>query len=105
LAGGFIFTSLIWASAVAKIIDRRYVTAAWYLVAASVLVLFGVMHSPLAGDRMFWPTEIAEMATDSRGYVIQYCIAYLVMAAICFGMSAVTTKDEFIDTDEAFENI
>jgi len=103
LAGGFIFTSLIWASAVAKIIDRRFTTAGLYLVAASVLVLFGVMHSPLAGDRMFWPTEIAEMPEDGRSYVIQFCVAYLVMAAICFGMSAVTTKDEFIDTDEAFE--
>lgn len=103
LAGGFIFTSLIWASSVAKIIDRRYKTAALYLAAASVLVLFGVMHSPLAGDRMFWPTELAEMPTESRSYVLQFCVAYLVMAAICFGMSMVTTREEFIDTDASFE--
>ena len=103
LAGGFIFTSLIWASAVAKIIDRRYSTAAWYLVAASALVLFGVMHSPLPGDRMFLPTKIADMPVESRSYVIQFCVAYLVMAGICFGMSAVTSDDEFIDSDEVFE--
>ncbi|MDB4766776.1 permease [bacterium] len=103
LAGGFIFTSLIWASAVAKIIDRRYSTAAWYLVAASVLILFGVMHSPLPNDSIFLPTEIAKMPEASRNYVIQYCVAYLVMAGICFGMSAVTSDDEFIDTDETFE--
>ena len=105
LAGGFIFTSLIWASAVAKIIDRRYATAAWYLVAASVFVLFGVMHSPLPGDRMFSPIDIVNMPAESRNYVIQFCVAYLVMAAICFGMSAVTTEDEFIDSDEAFESL
>jgi AGZA family xanthine/uracil permease-like MFS transporter len=106
LAGGFIFTSLIWASAVAKIIDRRFKIAAWYLVAAAVLVLFGVMHSPLPGDRMFWPTaifDLTEMSLQQRSYVIQFCIAYLVMAGICFGMSAVTPEEEFIDTDEAFE--
>ena len=103
LAGGFIFTSLIWASAVAKIIDRRYATAAWYLVAASVFVLFGVMHSPLPGDRMFSPIDIANMPAEARTYVIQFCVAYLVMAGICFGMSAVTSEDEFIDSDEVFE--
>lgn len=106
LAGGFIFTSLIWASAVAKIIDRRFKTAALYLLAAAVLILFGVMHSPLAGDRMFWPTDIFDtdkMPAESSKYVIQFCIAYMVMAAICFGMSTLTTEEEFIDTDEAFE--
>ena len=56
-----------------------------------------------AGDKMFWPTELSEMPVESRGYVIQFCIAYLVMAAICFGMSTVTSKEEFIDTDEEFE--
>lgn len=105
LAGGFIFTSLIWASAVAKIIDRRFKTAAWYLAAASVLILFGVMHSPLPGDRMFWPTEIVSMTAESRNYVIQYCVAYLVMAGICFAMAAVTSENEFIDSDEAFESL
>ena len=103
LAGGFIFTSLIWASAVAKIIDRRFKTAAIYFAVAGVLVLFGIMHSPLAGDKMFWPTELTEMPAESRSYVIQFCIAYFVMAVICFGMSTVTTEEEFIDTDEAFE--
>ena len=103
LAGGFIFTSLIWASAVAKIIDRRFTVAGWYLVTAAVLVLFGVMHSPLPGDRMFWPFAIVEMPAESRNYVIQFFIAYLVMAGICFGMAATISKDDFIDTDEAFE--
>lgn len=103
LAGGFIFTSLIWASAVARIIDRRFKTAAWYLLVASVLILFGVMHSPLPGDRMFWPTEIAGMTVESRNYVVQFCVAYLVMAAICLGIARATTDDELIDSDEAFE--
>jgi len=105
LAGGFIFTSLIWASAVAKIIDRRFNTAAIYFAVAAVLILFGIMHSPLDGDRMFWPIELAEMPVDRRNYVVQYCVAYLVMAAICFGMSRVTKSEEFIDTDEAFESL
>ncbi len=58
LAGGFILTSLIWASATAKIIDRKFFTASIFFALAGILVLFGVMHSPLAGDQMFITTDI-----------------------------------------------
>ena len=48
LAGGFIITSLIWASATAKIIDRRYYSASVYFALGGMFVLFGVIHSPLS---------------------------------------------------------
>ncbi len=105
MAGGFIFTSLIWASAVAKIIDRRFNTAALYLLAAAGLVLFGVMHSPLPGDRMFWPHDLVKMPAAYRSYVIEYCVAYLVMAGICFGASLTTQEDEWIDNDQEFDKL
>ena len=57
LAGGFIITSLIWASALAKIIDRKLSGASIYFSVAGILVLFGVIHSPI-NDQMFLPWDL-----------------------------------------------
>ncbi len=57
LSAGFIVTSLLWASALAALIDRRLLrAAAWYVVGA-VCSLFGVIHSPYPSERMFWPAS------------------------------------------------
>ena len=55
LAAGFIVTSLLWASALAALIDRRLLRAALWFVVAAVASLFGVIHSPFPSERMFWP--------------------------------------------------
>ena len=47
LAGGFIITSLLWAAALAMLIDGRLVRAALYFALAGVFALFGIIHSPL----------------------------------------------------------
>ncbi len=110
LAGGFILTSLIWASAMAKIIDRRFAGAAVYMAIGGVLVLFGVMHSPLAGDRMFLPWQIWDAAAGfdehSRRVVLQFAVAYMLMAVLLFVL-AVVMKNRLapIDSDEAFEQL
>lgn len=109
LAGGFILTSLIWASATAMLIDRRYARASVYFAVGGILTLFGVMHSPLPGDRMFLPTQLAEMAVAERGMVIQFAAAYLVMAAIPCGLlwlwrgrlTPLSTDEEFEALDES----
>ena len=107
LAGGFIMTSLIWASATAKIIDRRYFTASIYFAFGGMLVLFGVMHSPLPGDKMFMPWNLSNpeiFDADSKRVVIQFAIAYLVMAVLMFIMGNLL-KGKTIDSDEEFENL
>ncbi len=86
LAGGFIFTSLIWASATARIIDRQFRSAAICLAVAGTMVLFGIMHSPLRGDQMFWPSTIVEMEETTRNLTVQIAVAYFVMAGILMGM-------------------
>ena len=63
LAGGFILTSLIWASATARIIDRKFFSASVYFAVGGIFVLFGVMHSPKAGDQMFMTTDIWRQPT------------------------------------------
>ena len=55
LGNGFIVTALVWASAVALLIDGRRALAAVALVGGSVATLFGLMHSPLPSGAVFWP--------------------------------------------------
>ena len=55
LGNGFILTALLWAAAVAMIIDRRLLAAAATLAVASVASLCGVIHSPLESGGLFWP--------------------------------------------------
>ena len=75
------------------------------------MVLFGVMHSPLSGDKMFWPGQIGYVTNfdgtiefDPKVYqaVIQFSIAYFVMAALMVGLGWML-KQEPINTDEEYE--
>lgn len=52
LASGFIVTSLLWASALAAIIDRRLRVGGLYFAIAGIFTLFGVIHSPYADERL-----------------------------------------------------
>lgn len=58
LSNGFIVTSLLWASALAALIDRRLVRAAAFFAVAGVASLFGVIHSPLAGGQLLLPHRL-----------------------------------------------
>ncbi len=105
LAGGFIITSLIWASAMARIIDRRFIAASVYMAVGGILVLFGVMHSPM-NDQMFWPTAVAGFPPEVRQIVVEYAIAYLVMASILYGYGIVMSKQiVIIDSDEDYDKL
>lgn len=85
LANGFIVTSLIWASALAALIDRRLWRAACFYLAAAVLTLFGIMHSPEPGSPMFFPWQISEAALP---HVLQFACGYAVVALLLFGWGA-----------------
>ena len=83
LASGFILTSLLWAGLTAALIDRRLgVAAGWCLLAAG-LTLFGVIHSPFADGRLFWPWSLGDLpaAAEGRG-PFDLASAYLVLAAM-----------------------
>ena len=108
LAGGFIFTSVIWASATAKMIDRRYKSAGVYFLVAAGCTLFGVMHSPLAGDRMFLPTDLladGKFSAEQFAAVRDFAIAYVVMAGLMFGLAAMLPDEKPIDTDQQYEEL
>jgi AGZA family xanthine/uracil permease-like MFS transporter len=58
LANGFIISSLIWASALSKIIDHRFKTAGVFLGVAGIASSFGLIHSPFPDGRLFWPWSV-----------------------------------------------
>ena len=60
LSGGFIVTSLIWASFLASLIDRRLALAAGYFGVAAMCSLFGVIHSPLPGSPLVNPWNLPD---------------------------------------------
>ena len=131
LAGGFVITSWLWASALAKIIDRRFVTASLYFAFGGIFVLFGVMHTPEAGEQMFWPWQLnpefaswmsstmtslfgsdtnpivfEPLVESHRQIIIEFAIAYLVMAVMMFLMGGWGQgRIDPIDTDEEFEKL
>ncbi|MCY2992047.1 MAG: permease [Planctomycetota bacterium] len=58
LGNGFVVTSLLWASALASLIDRRLWLAAVYFVIAAACASCGVIHSPLPGNPVFLPWQL-----------------------------------------------
>lgn len=109
LAGGFILTSLIWASATAKIIDRDFFKASGFLSLGGVFTLFGLMHSPLEGDKVFWPWGLfsdAKFSLSERTIVLEFAGAYLLMALLVAGLGiAMVGKTKIITTDEEYEQL
>lgn len=65
--GGFIVTSLLWATFLAKLIDGRMRSAAFVAILAAACALFGVIHSPLPGSPVMLPHEaIAQLKAAGR---------------------------------------
>jgi adenine/guanine/hypoxanthine permease len=100
LASGFILTSLIWASALAAIIDRRLWRGASLFLLAACFVLFGVMHSPEPGSPLFLPWQLSHY---SQRLVYQYALGYLLVAVLLFAWGALLQSQRVppIDNDES----
>ncbi|QDT58221.1 hypothetical protein SV7mr_07100 [Stieleria bergensis] len=82
LASGFILTSLFWAWTLAAVIDRKLATAGTISLLCAGLTLFGLIHSPLAGNRMFLPFGPESwgdlvLQSESRRLVMEYVAAYV----------------------------
>lgn len=81
LGSGFILTSLLWAWGLAASIDRHLKTAAIVFFVCSLLALFGLIHSPLAGNRLFLPIGPEDwgaivLAPEYRGRVFEFALGY-----------------------------
>lgn len=82
LASGFIVTSLLWASGLAAIIDRRLHVAAVYFGIAALCSCFGIIHSPLPGSPMFLPWNLDPTSLETP---LQYGGGYVLTAAMLLG--------------------
>ncbi len=86
LAGGFIVTSLLWASAMAAIIDQRLKVASVYFAVAGCFSLFGIIHSPFASERLVvpWdlPPELSELAAGQTPFFM--AASYMTVALMLF---------------------
>ena len=60
LSGGFIVTSLLWASAVVALIDQRLRLAAGYFAVAAACSFVGIIHSPLPGSPLVNPLQLPD---------------------------------------------
>ncbi len=78
LGNGFILTAVLWAWALVAIVDRRLGVAGALFAFASLVTLFGVIHSPSPDGALFWPWA-APSALPPR-----LAGAYGALAAICW---------------------
>ena len=87
LSSGFIVTSLLWAWMLAAVIDHKLRVASVVMMLAGGLTLFGVIHSPLVGNRLFLPFGPAgwgDAVLDpvNRPYVMEFAVGYAASAAL-----------------------
>lgn len=103
LSGGFIVTSLLWASALASIIDRHFTRAGIYFLVCAAFTLFGIMHSPFPNEQLFWPWAIPELPHAAAGQTPKYVAsAYFFTAALMFAWQwwLHISGDDAVELDE-----
>jgi AGZA family xanthine/uracil permease-like MFS transporter len=93
LANGFIVSSLLWAAALAYLLDGRPAASAICLLVAAVCAFFGVIHSPLADGAIDLPWNVlARVAPDFAAAVstqtpYHWAAAYVLSALVLLGLS------------------
>jgi AGZA family xanthine/uracil permease-like MFS transporter len=81
LNSGFIITSLVWAAALASLIDRRLYRAAAFFGISAAFTLFGIMHSPLPGGALYFPWDLGENFHSTLAPIVyQWAAGYAVVA-------------------------
>jgi AGZA family xanthine/uracil permease-like MFS transporter len=92
LGNGFIVTSLLWAAALAALIDGRLVRSGSYLIVAAVCSLFGIIHSPLRDPQIAWPTmlDLPESARFQTPY--HWAGTYAACAVLLIALSVIGTR-------------
>lgn len=90
LQNGFIVTSLLWASALAAIIDRRLRAAAIYFGVCAACTLIGIVHSPFSDGSTFLVWNLDKEPLDA---VLRYAAGYAIVAGLILALSTTLPKD------------
>ena len=94
LAAGFIVTSVLWAGILAALLDRRLRVAGGWCLAAALLTLCGVIHSPFADARLFLPWSIGALPPEAAGRgPLDLAAAYAVLAVLFAGWGCLVPAD------------
>jgi AGZA family xanthine/uracil permease-like MFS transporter len=105
LSSGFILTSLLWAWSLAATIDRRMMVASKVMLLAGVMTLFGIIHSPLAGNQLFvpfGPDDWGDIVLDAanRKSVLEFAAGYFASAILLLVWSRFPGIPEAITDDD-----
>jgi AGZA family xanthine/uracil permease-like MFS transporter len=104
LANGFIVTSLLWAAALAAMIDGRLRIASIYLLVAAIAALFGIIHSPHADAPIALPGTSYAMVARTYGDDARFLAQSPYHWATAYGLSAlVLVVLSFFPTQKAEE--
>jgi adenine/guanine/hypoxanthine permease len=97
--GGFIVTSLLWATALAHLIDGHVRQVVGTLLLAAVFSWFGVIHSPLPSSPILSPAAvIAQLKADGRAEATaqqtpyHWSAAYALMAVAILALGRFGTR-------------
>ena len=100
LQNGFIVTSLLWASALAALIDRQLRAAAIYFGVCATCTLLGIVHSPLPDGSTFLVWNLDKEPLDA---VLRYAAGYAIVAGLLLALSTTLPRDAthpFDDDDD-----
>jgi AGZA family xanthine/uracil permease-like MFS transporter len=93
----------LWAALLAHLVDRRLLAAAACGLIAAVLSLFGVIHSPFPGGRMFVPWGDLDLPVTAAGQTpMHFAAGYAVVALILAGW-AVINRCSTVSADSSTE--
>ncbi|HSG68962.1 MAG TPA: hypothetical protein VLA12_01030, partial [Planctomycetaceae bacterium] len=109
LERGYIFTCMFLAAMGANLIDRKYLSAAFWAGVASLMTYLGLMHSYQVNDNIvdyffapFQEPNEGFLAFNAIGIALSYALIGLVFFAIEWKTSSDSKKDaafETADTD------
>ncbi|HVS34440.1 MAG TPA: hypothetical protein VMS17_02595 [Gemmataceae bacterium] len=98
LSNGFLISGLLWAAALATLLDGRLKASAAFLATAGGCAFFGVIHSPLADERIGLPYTVLVQLRDEAPQMwnaaisqtpYHWAAAYGICALILLGLSYV----------------
>ncbi len=101
LSGGFLLTSLLWATALARLIDGRIRTASATFALAAVFALFGIIHSPLPSSPILLPSAAIAQLKEQGRFVetalqtpYHWAAAYLSAAVVLLLLETAGSKNQ-----------
>jgi len=95
LGNGFIVTSLLWAAALAALLDGRFVRSGLYLLVAGGCALFGIIHSPLQAAPIDLPWNVVDEMKDKASLLqtpYHWAASYVMAAALLFVLALFPNK-------------